>query len=545
MRARRLLSVLAAALLAGALPSAAQELRFIAFGDSVTEGFGDTSPGGGGYPSRLQRWLRQRGYDATVLNYGQGGETTAQALSRVDDVLDQGGDFFLLMEGTNDISHRVGIESITFNLNQMALRAEERGMVTMHASTILRRPDAPVDSDNARTSALAASIRDLGEVRGRAVADVFTLFESLPDLFDAYYYQDTVEEDPVGHPNGAGYNELGGLILETVLALLESPRIEVLPPAAPVGTGVVTTFDAVLYGDFARLEWDFGDGGWAASDPPLDLSVEHVYLAPGTYTVTLRGETAGGGASSDQIEVQVVGSPASWPSLTTLIPIVERGDGSEPTDLVSDLWLQNFGSKWLVAEVALAPEITYDQLVAGRSLLVAPGASIGVRDLLASLFGLSHVRAGLVVTARVEPGGSAANLVPFATLSLFDDEVGSSSDTVEEVPPGHWTTGQKVIGGISGGASTSIEVAVANLDGAGGYVQLDLFDGLGAPVDSALFELEPFEVRFRSLTDLFRRLESRPQPFSALFRVSGVRFVAAIVESNPVAGQVVHLASSP
>ncbi len=158
-----------------------------------------------------------------MTNEGAGGETTAAGLSRVDDVLDQGGDYLLLMEGTNDISSRIGIETITSHLDEMATRAEEAGMVAVHASVIPRIPDAPVDSDNARTSALAASIRDLGDVRGRAVADVFSLFEALPDVFDNYYYYSD-EPDPVGHPNSAGYTEMAGLMLETVLALLETPQ---------------------------------------------------------------------------------------------------------------------------------------------------------------------------------------------------------------------------------------------------------------------------------------------------------------------------------
>jgi len=117
-----LLLALAVALpLAGA--ATGQELVLLAFGDSITEGYGDTSSQGGGYPTRLERWLRQRGYDAFVENYGVGGETTSSGLSRIDSVLADGGDFLLLMEGTNDISQRVGIESIRFNLDEMASRA--------------------------------------------------------------------------------------------------------------------------------------------------------------------------------------------------------------------------------------------------------------------------------------------------------------------------------------------------------------------------------------------------------------------------------------
>lgn len=541
MRATPILSTLLL-LTAGTLPAAA-DLRIIAFGDSVTEGYGDTTPLHDGYPGRLQRWLRQRGYDATVLNQGQGGETTGEALSRVDQAIALGGDYFIVMEGTNDISQRIGIETIRAHLNEMAGRAEAEGMVAIHASVIPRIPEAPVDADNAKTSALAATLRDLAELRGRPMADVFTLFESLPNLFENYYYYDPDILDVVGHPNGAGYTELAGLMLETMLALLETPQLEILPPAGPVTSGVVTTFGVAASAAFSHLEWDFGDGGWAASETPLDLEVEHVFHAAGEYTVTLRGETADGGFAEDHVVVGVTGAPVAWPFRVTLLPVAERGDGSEATDLVTDLRLQNFGARYIDVELALVPEISFDAAPAVRRVMVAPASSLTLADAIGTLFGFAEVRGALLVTARVEPGGSPSSLIPVTTLVLADDS--GADDSVGEIDSSNWSAAQKVIGGIGGAASTAVDLVVANVDDAGGYVQVDLFDAQGAAVDSALFELGPAEIRFRSLTDLFRHLELRPQPFTAILRASGVRFVAAAIAVDPVADQIVYLHASP
>ena len=52
----------------------------------------------------------------------------------------------------NDISQRVGIESIRFNLDEMASRAEALGMVAVHASVIPRVPTAPADATPCRVS---------------------------------------------------------------------------------------------------------------------------------------------------------------------------------------------------------------------------------------------------------------------------------------------------------------------------------------------------------------------------------------------------------
>jgi lysophospholipase L1-like esterase/PKD repeat protein len=530
-----------AALLAAA-PAKSQELRFIAFGDSITEGYGDDSQQGGGYPGRLQRWLRQRGYDATVTNEGVGGETTGEALSRVDSVLEDGGDYFLLMEGTNDVSQRVSTETILFNLNELAARAEAAGMVALHGTCIPRLPIAHVDGDNAKTSLIASSIVDLGELAGRGVADHFTLFESLPNLFDDYYIDDP--QDTVGHPNGDGYQQMGGLWLETVLGLLEAGQVTLVPPSPPVPARTPVVFQAQLQGSFERLEWEFGDGGFASSETPLEVAVLHVYLSPGTYTARLTGRTSGGAQVVDEAEVTVTsGGGAPWASRTTLVPVVERGSGSAPADLRTDLAIANTSQEFALVDLLLVPEIEFDQPPPMRRLLLGPDATTAVDDAIADLYGLSRARGALLVTYRAPPSVTTAPLSIATTLALADDP--SAADGVAEIGSGAWSAAEKSIPGISGGATTVIDLAVANLDGVGGYVRLDLFDALGGAIDGALFELQPGEVRLRRLTDLYRRLELRPQPFTATFRASGIRFAATAVTADALAGEVEVRQASP
>jgi len=537
---RRLLVVLLA--LAAALPPAgAQTFKAIAFGDSVTEGYGD-SQGGGGYPGRLQRWLRQRGYDATVVNEGVGGEATPEALARIDDVLDQGGDYFLLMEGTNDISRRMSVETIRFNLNKLAERAEERGMLVVHASVIPRIPDAAVDSSNEKTGDLAGAVGALAASHYREFADVFALFMSLDSVFDLYYYDDPF--DPVGHPNADGYQELGGLFLEVMLDVLTNPQLQILPPPPPVATGALVPFGAEAGAEFVRLEWDFGDGGWAASDAPFTLPQNHLYLAPGSYTVHLRGIEAGGGFSEAETTVTVEGDAPAWATRAALLPLVFQGDGALTSDLEADLRLQNFSDQPAVAEIAFFPEVRLDSPPAPRRILVEAGSAATVAEAIPALYGLERARGTLLITYFAPPGTPTAEGVSYATLRLWGG-TSFAEDDVAEIGAEHWSSVQKVLGGIAGGGSTTVEIGVSNLDGTGGYVALALYDGVGALVDSALFELEVGAVRLRALTDLFRGLDSRPQPLTAVFLASGIRFSASAILVDPLAGQVVHLESSP
>ena len=200
---------LAALLVALAAPAAAQT-RYIAFGDSVTaaDGFDDPSfpcPSHCGYPGRLEDLLQGAGEQATVVNAGLGGEKTPEGLTRLDQVLaDQGGDVLLLMEGTNDISVGISVETTIFDLKAMADKATSQGLTTVHATVIPRIPDAKKgDGDNVITRQLDWRIRDVAHNQSRKLADNFEVFDAYPNHFQEIYHPGG---DAVGHPNAAGFD---------------------------------------------------------------------------------------------------------------------------------------------------------------------------------------------------------------------------------------------------------------------------------------------------------------------------------------------------
>ena len=546
----RLLSALLLALGVGAAlgntatAANSQELTFLAFGDSITDGYGDTSNPGGGYPPRLQRWLRQQGYDCVVESHGVGGETTSSGLSRIDSVLAGGGDYLLLMEGTNDISQRVGVESIRFNLDEMASRAEALGMVVVHASVIPRVPTAPVDADNSATSALALAIRTMGVESHRAVADQFTLFEGLPDVFDNYYYYDPDVIDVVGHPNTNGYIELGGLFLETLLPLLDTPAIEIVPPPSPFPAGTLAAFavDGNAVEQFVQVEWDFGDGGYASVHPPGDLTTFYMFLHPGTYTVTVRGSTAGGAVSEDSVQVVVSGTEPAWATASTLIPlIVESADGQ----VVSDLELANSGSDFGVIEAAFVPEIVYDEPAPVRRFVVPPQSPTKIANILGTAFGIGAGRGAMRITLYAFPGASPAQLSARAIVHAASDPDGSEGAIVSGIPSAAWTSAGKQISGIPHDATTQATLVVANLDGVRSTVSFALYDALGAEIGSGVLELGANATRLRSIDDLFRGLALRPTPFRAVFAAAGIRFSAAALVDHPASGEVRVLTATP
>ena len=261
MTCRRLAAALLALgpLLAGVWPAAAQTgpKTYLAFGDSITAGVGDDpARPNPGYPFRLQNLLQAVGNSATVLNKGVGGERTPEGLSRIDMVLSDAhvkpGDGLILMEGTNDISKSISLETTIFNLDTMASKAEALGMGVIHATVIPREPDAKVDSANILCDQLNGSIRNLAGQRGRAEADPNEVFRNLPNLFGSFY--SNLPQDPVGHPNPAGYDVLAKVFFNVIQGIdTVSPVPGLIKPA----NGAVN----VKPGAAIQVDvWDFGTG---------------------------------------------------------------------------------------------------------------------------------------------------------------------------------------------------------------------------------------------------------------------------------------------
>jgi acyl-CoA thioesterase-1 len=75
-------------------------MRIMAFGDSLTAGFG-LAPADS-FPSQLQRALEARGLPARVLNAGVSGDTTSGGLARLDWSLSDRPDMVIVALGAND-----------------------------------------------------------------------------------------------------------------------------------------------------------------------------------------------------------------------------------------------------------------------------------------------------------------------------------------------------------------------------------------------------------------------------------------------------------
>src|SRR4051812_14380120 len=86
------------------------------FGDSLTAGYGLDDPSANAYPAMVQRKIDAAHLAWHVVNAGLSGETTAGGLRRIDWVLRQPVDVFVLALGAND-----GLRGIRPDLSQQNL----------------------------------------------------------------------------------------------------------------------------------------------------------------------------------------------------------------------------------------------------------------------------------------------------------------------------------------------------------------------------------------------------------------------------------------
>jgi acyl-CoA thioesterase I len=113
---------------AGAAP-AAPAARILAFGDSLTAGFG-LSPEQA-FPARLQASLAALGIAVQVLNGGISGDTTADGVARLDWALADHPDIVLVELGANDALRGIDPKLSYANLDKILARLKASGVRAM------------------------------------------------------------------------------------------------------------------------------------------------------------------------------------------------------------------------------------------------------------------------------------------------------------------------------------------------------------------------------------------------------------------------------
>jgi len=188
--------------------TAADPVRIVAFGDSLTAGFGLAAPDA--FPQRLEAALKQRGHAVEVINAGVSGDTTAGGMARVDWAVPDGTDAVILELGANDALQGRDPAQARANLDAIVGRLTARGVEVLIAG--MRAP------------------RNLGEPYALKFDPIFpdlaTKYNTLlyPFFLDGIALDSTLNQGDGIHPNAKGV----AIIVERIVPVVEQliARIE-------------------------------------------------------------------------------------------------------------------------------------------------------------------------------------------------------------------------------------------------------------------------------------------------------------------------------
>ena len=111
--------------------AAAEQIRLMVLGDSLTAGYG--LPEKDAFTVRLQAALEQNGIDATVINAGVSGDTTAGGLARIGWALSDKPTHAIVELGANDALRGIDPKTTRRNLDAIIKRLQAAGVRVMLA----------------------------------------------------------------------------------------------------------------------------------------------------------------------------------------------------------------------------------------------------------------------------------------------------------------------------------------------------------------------------------------------------------------------------
>jgi lysophospholipase L1-like esterase len=175
------------------VPKATRDGPIVAFGDSLVYGTGSS---GGGFVKLLEQAIGR-----PIENLGVPGDTTADGLERIDEVLELDAGVVILLLGGNDFLRQVPQDTTFANLSTIIERLQADGAAVL-----------------------------LAGVRGGLVRDQFAArYEELADRHGTAYVHDVLDDtfgvdgymaDQV-HPNDAGYRVIADRVLPVLKEMLE------------------------------------------------------------------------------------------------------------------------------------------------------------------------------------------------------------------------------------------------------------------------------------------------------------------------------------
>jgi acyl-CoA thioesterase-1 len=198
--------MLALAALVGA--AEAKPIKLVAFGDSLTAGYG-VAPGQA-FPEVLEKALRARGYDVKVINAGVSGETAGDGLARFDWSVPPDTSALIVELGANDMLRGLPVENA-----KRALSAILEKATAAHIPTLLAGMAAAPNLGPDYRAAFDRIYSDLATQFGVAL---------YPFFLDGVAADSKLNQPDGLHPAPEGVKVIVQRILPAVMALLDKAK---------------------------------------------------------------------------------------------------------------------------------------------------------------------------------------------------------------------------------------------------------------------------------------------------------------------------------
>ncbi len=207
-----------------AVPIMGEEVRILAFGDSLFAGYGFSEPAQDSYPAKLESALRARGINARVTNAGVSGDTSAAGLGRLKFTLDElkdAPDLFILELGGNDLLRGLSPDQTRSNFRAMLDVLKARGI-----PVLIMGMRAPPNYGPEYQAEFDGLYRDLARKYGAAL---------IPFWLEDIYRNPALFQDDRIHPTVEGIEELVGATVEDVAGALPDDKVKAVTatPANP------------------------------------------------------------------------------------------------------------------------------------------------------------------------------------------------------------------------------------------------------------------------------------------------------------------------
>ena len=199
-----ILAVAGAALCVGTA-AAAQPVKILALGSSLTQGYG--LPPGTEFTVQLQAALKKAGIDAVVTNAGVSGDTSAGGLARLDWSLADHPDAVILELGSNDMLRGIPPSETEKNLRAILTRLK-----AAHVKVLLT-------GMHAQHNLGAEYVKQFDAIYPRLAKDYNVLFYSF--FLDGVALNPKLNQADGMHPNPAGVKVIVARMLPLVKKLVK------------------------------------------------------------------------------------------------------------------------------------------------------------------------------------------------------------------------------------------------------------------------------------------------------------------------------------